>query len=161
MGSSRPATRRPYRDGASAVVITTRRKAVEFGLQPIAQLLSHATVAVAPEMMGLGETRAAQRALTEAGLASSDVDLAELNEAFACVSVLATRETGLDPDTVNVNGGSIALGHPLGSTGTRMLVTLIHELRRSGKEIGLDGSLCRRRPGSRRGHSSRELGGTR
>lgn len=124
-------------DGASAVVITTRRNAMEFGLQPIAQLLSHATVAVAPEMMGLGETRAAQRALTEAGLASSDVDLAELNEAFACVSVLATRETGLDPDTVNVNGGSIALGHPLGSTGTRMLITLIHELRRSGKEIGL------------------------
>lgn len=127
-------------DGASAIVLTSRRKAADLGLRPIAQLLSHATVAVPPEIMGLGETRAAQLALTKAGLAGSDIDLAEFNEAFACVSVLATRETGLDPDIVNVNGGAIALGHPLGSTGTRLLVTLIHELRRRGKEIGLTGA---------------------
>lgn len=124
-------------DGASALVLASRRKARELRLAPIAELVSHATVAVAPEIMGHGEAKAANAALTKAGLSSGDIDLAEFNEAFACVSVLATRETGLDAGIVNVNGGAIALGHPLGSTGTRMIVTLIHELRRRGKEIGL------------------------
>lgn len=124
-------------DGASALVVASRRRAEELGVAPIAELLSYATVAVAPEIMGHGETRAANAALQKAGLTAGDVDLAEFNEAFACVSVLAARETGLDPNRVNVNGGAIALGHPLGSTGTRMIVTLIHELRRRGQEIGL------------------------
>ncbi len=128
-------------DGASALVLASGRRAAELGLRPIARLLSHATVAVSPDVMGLGETKAAQLALQRAGLTAEDVELAELNEAFAAVSVLATRETGIAPEIVNVNGGAIALGHPLGSTGTRMLVTLIHELRRRGWEIGLS-SAC-------------------
>jgi len=127
-------------DGASAVVVASRKKAAGLGLRPIATLLSSATAACAPEIMGLGETKAAQLALEKAGLTAKDVDLAELNEAFACVAALATRELGLDPDIVNVNGGAVALGHPLGSTGTRMVVTLIHELRKRGKTIGLTGA---------------------
>jgi acetyl-CoA C-acetyltransferase len=124
-------------DGASALVVASRRAAAELGVRPLAELVSHATVAVPAEIMGLGETRAAQRVLEKAGLSAAEVDLAELNEAFACVSVLATRELGIDAGKVNVNGGAIALGHPLGSTGTRMLVTLIHELRRQGGGLGL------------------------
>ena len=127
-------------DGASAVVVTSRKKAAELGLTPIATLVSYATAAVEPEIMGLGETKAARLALQKAGLTARDVDLAELNEAFACVAALAIREVGLDPDIVNVNGGAVALGHPLGNTGTRMVVTLIHELQKRGKEIGLTGA---------------------
>ena len=127
-------------DGASAVVVTSRKKAAELGIRPIAQLVSYATAAVDPAIMGLGETVAAQKALEKAGLTSKDVQLAELNEAFACVAALATRELRLDPDIVNVNGGAVALGHPLGNTGTRMIVTLIHELQKRGKEIGLTGA---------------------
>ena len=120
--------------------MASRRRAAELGLRPIAELLSHTTVAVAPEIMGVGAASAAQGALEKAGLRPGDVDLAEFNEAFACVSLLATRETTIDPAIVNVNGGAIALGHPLGSTGTRMLVSLIHELRRRGGGTGLTGA---------------------
>jgi acetyl-CoA C-acetyltransferase len=127
-------------DGASALVVTSRKKAAELGAKPIAQLVSYATAAVEPAIMGLGETVAAQKALEKAGMAAKDVQLAELNEAFACVAALATRELGLDPDIVNVNGGAVALGHPLGNTGTRMVVTLIHELKKRGQEIGLTGA---------------------
>jgi acetyl-CoA C-acetyltransferase len=124
-------------DGASAVVITSRAKAAELGLSPIATLLSSATAACDPAIMGYGETLAARAALQKAGLSAADVELAELNEAFACVAVLAIRELDLDPAIVNVNGGAVALGHPLGNTGTRMLVTLIHELAKRGQELGL------------------------
>jgi acetyl-CoA C-acetyltransferase len=127
-------------DGASALVITSRKKAAELGVKPIARLVSYATAAVEPSIMGLGETVAAQKALEKAGLTAKDVQLAELNEAFACVAALATRELGLDPAIVNVNGGAVALGHPLGNTGTRMIVTLIHELQKRGQEIGLTGA---------------------
>ena len=127
-------------DGASALVVTSRMKAAELGLKPIAQLVSYATAGVDPAIMGLGETKAAQLALEKAGLTSKDVQLAELNEAFACVAALAIRELGLSSDIVNVNGGAVALGHPLGNTGTRMIVTLIHELKKRGQEIGLTGA---------------------
>jgi len=127
-------------DGASALVVTSRKKAAELGAKPIAQLVSYATAAVEPAIMGYGETKAAEMALQKAGMTAKDVDLAELNEAFACVAALATRELGLDPDQVNVNGGAVALGHPLGNTGTRLVVTLIHELQKRGKEIGLTGA---------------------
>jgi acetyl-CoA C-acetyltransferase len=127
-------------DGASALVVTSRRKADELGLKPIAQLVSYATAAVEPAIMGYGETVAAQMALEKAGMTVKDVQLSELNEAFACVAALAMRELGLDPDIVNVNGGAVALGHPLGNTGTRMIVTLIHELKKRGQEIGLAGA---------------------
>jgi len=124
-------------DGASALVVTSRAKANELGRKPIAQLVSHATAAVPPEIMGYGETVAAKKALEKAGLTAKDVQLAELNEAFACVAALAVRELGLDTDIVNVNGGAVALGHPLGNTGTRLIVTLIHEMQKRGLEIGL------------------------
>ena len=127
-------------DGASALVVTSRKKAAELGAKPIAQLVSYATAAVEPAIMGYGETKAAEMALQKAGMTAKDVDLAEFNEAFACVAALATRELGLDPDQVNVNGGAVALGHPLGNTGTRLVVTLIHELQKRGKEIGLTGA---------------------
>jgi acetyl-CoA C-acetyltransferase len=127
-------------DGASAVVVTSRKKAAELGIKPIAQLVSYATAACEPAIMGYGETLAAQAALKKAGLTSKDVQLAELNEAFACVAALAIRELGLSSDIVNVNGGAVALGHPLGNTGTRMIVTLIHELKKRGQEIGLTGA---------------------
>lgn len=124
-------------DGASAVVIASRAKAAELGATPVATLVSYATAACDPAIMGYGETLAARAALEKAGLAPGDVQLAELNEAFACVAVLAIRELGLDPELVNVNGGAIALGHPLGNTGTRMLVTLLHEMEKRDAEIGL------------------------
>lgn len=124
-------------DGASALVVTSRGKAAQLGLKPIAQLVSYATAAVPADIMGLGETKAGQLALEKAGLTVKDVQLAELNEAFACVAALAIREIGLDPEIVNVNGGAVALGHPLGNTGSRMVVTLIHELRRRGLQTGL------------------------
>ena len=124
-------------DGASALVVASAAKAAELGRDPLAQLLSHAVVAVPAEIMGYGETRAAEAALQRAGLSPADVSLAELNEAFACVSVLATRDLGLAAAVVNVTGGAVALGHPIGSTGARMLVTLVHELRRRGGGIGL------------------------
>jgi acetyl-CoA C-acetyltransferase len=127
-------------DGASALVVTSRKKAAELGAKPVAQVLSLATAACDADIMGYGETLAAKAALEKAGLTSKDVQLAELNEAFACVAALATRELGLDPDIVNVNGGAVALGHPLGNTGTRMIVTLIHELQKRGQEIGLTGA---------------------
>jgi acetyl-CoA C-acetyltransferase len=127
-------------DGASALVITSRKKAGELGLKPIAQLVSYATAAVDPAIMGLGETKAAQLALQKAGMTSKDVQVAELNEAFACVAALAIRDLGLSDDIVNVNGGAVALGHPLGNTGTRLVVTLIHELQKRGQEIGLTGA---------------------
>jgi acetyl-CoA C-acetyltransferase len=127
-------------DGASAIVVTSRKKAAELGAKPIAQLVSYATAAVDPSIMGLGETKAAQLALEKAGMTSKDVQLAELNEAFACVAALAIRELNLDAEIVNVNGGAVALGHPLGNTGTRMIVTLIHELQKRGQEIGLTGA---------------------
>lgn len=124
-------------DGASAVVICSRATAKEFALTPIAQLVSYSTAGVDPSVMGYGEVVAAKKSLDAVGLAARDVDLAELNEAFACVAVLATRELGLSREKVNVNGGAVALGHPLSSTGTRMMATLIHELQRRGQETGL------------------------
>jgi acetyl-CoA C-acetyltransferase len=124
-------------DGASALVVTSRKKAKQLGVKPVARLVSYATAAVEPAIMGLGETVAAQKALEKAGMSPKDVQLAELNEAFACVAALAIRELGLSDDIVNVNGGAVALGHPLGNTGTRMIVTLIHEMQKRGVEVGL------------------------
>ncbi len=124
-------------DGASAMVVTSRKKAGELGLKPIAQLVSYATAAVDPAIMGHGETVGRAAGAREGRADRKDVQLAELNEAFACVMALAARELGLDRDIVNVNGGAVALGHPLGNTGTRLIVTLIHELKKRGQEIGL------------------------
>lgn len=124
-------------DGASAMVVASRAKAMELGLKPIAQVVTMATAACDPAIMGYGETLAGKAALSKAGLTPKDIELAELNEAFACVAALAIRELELSKDIVNVSGSAVALGHPLGNTGTRMIVTLIHGLKRLGKELGL------------------------
>ncbi len=128
-------------DGAAMVAVTTEDYATEHGLQVLARILSYATVGVEPEVMGIGPASAVPVALNRAGLSLADIDLFELNEAFAAQSIAVVRELGLDSSKVNVNGGAIALGHPIGASGTRVLVTLIHALRRSGKEHGV-ASLC-------------------
>ena len=119
-------------DGAAALLVMSEEKAVALGLKPMARILASAAAGVPPRMMGLGPVPAVQKALQRAGLALDDIGLVELNEAFA-VQVLAVIEgLGLDPETVNVNGGAIALGHPLGCSGARILTTLLHEMKRRG-----------------------------
>ena len=128
-------------DGAAMIAVTTEDYAKDHGLQVLARIRSYATVGVEPDVMGLGPASAVPVALNRAGLSLADIDLFELNEAFAAQSIAVVRELGLDTSKVNVNGGAIALGHPIGASGTRVLVTLIHALRRSGKEHGV-ASLC-------------------
>lgn len=124
-------------DGAAAVLVMSRDKARQLGLQPLAAFRSYAVAGVAPEIMGIGPIEAVPKALAKAGIALEQVDLIELNEAFAAQCVPIIDRLGLDPERVNVNGGAIALGHPLGCTGTKLTVSLIHELRRRGGGIGL------------------------
>ena len=128
-------------DGASALLLMSRQEAERRGLRPLATFVSGAAAGVEPSYMGIGPVPATRKALAKAGLSSSDIDLAELNEAFAAQAVACVRELGLDPEIVNVNGGAIALGHPLGSSGSRLVGTLIHELGRRGGGVGL-ASMC-------------------
>jgi 3-oxoadipyl-CoA thiolase len=124
-------------DGAAALLMTSEEAAASLGLRPIARFLASAVAGVEPHLMGMGPVPASRKALDRAGLAVGDVDLVELNEAFAAQSIACVDELGLDPEIVNVNGGAIALGHPLGCSGARILTTLVHELRRRGGGIGL------------------------
>lgn len=124
-------------DGAAAVIVMSRARAAELGLQPLAVFRSFSVAGVAPEVMGIGPIEAVPKALGKAGITLEQVDLFELNEAFAAQCVPIIRELGLDPERVNVNGGAIALGHPLGCTGTKLTVSLIHELGRRGGGIGV------------------------
>jgi len=117
-------------DGAAALVLMTGTKAAELGLKPLARWLASAAVGVDPRVMGLGPVAATRKALQRAGLALDDIDLAELNEAFAVQSLAVIRELGLNEAITNVNGGAIALGHPLGCSGARLLTTLIYEMQR-------------------------------
>ncbi len=117
-------------DGAAALVLTTAEKAKSLGLKPMARWIASAAAGVDPRVMGLGPIHATRKALRRAGLALDDVDLIELNEAFAVQSLAVIRELGMNPEIVNVNGGAIALGHPLGCSGARILATLLHEMRR-------------------------------
>jgi 3-oxoadipyl-CoA thiolase len=117
-------------DGAAALLIMSESKAQALGLKPIARILSSAAAGVPPRIMGLGPVPAVQKALTRAGLALQDIRLVELNEAFSIQSLAVIEDLGLDPHIVNVNGGAIALGHPLGCSGARILTTLLHEMRR-------------------------------
>ena len=128
-------------DGAAILAVTTEDYAREHGLPILARILSYATVGVEPEVMGMGPASAVPVALGRAGLSLSDIELFELNEAFAAQSIAVIRELGLDSSKVNVTGGAIALGHPIGASGARVLVTLIHALRRNRKEFGV-ASLC-------------------
>ena len=128
-------------DGAAALVIASEEKARELGAEPLGRFAGGAVAGVDPRVMGIGPVPAVRKLLARAGVAVADLDLVELNEAFASQSVAVVRELGLDPERVNVNGGAIALGHPLGMSGARLVVTLLHELRRRGGRWGL-ATLC-------------------
>ncbi len=124
-------------DGAVAILIATAEAARKRGLKPMARIVSMAVAGVDPSFMGMGPVPAAQKALSRAGLSTGSLDLVELNEAFASQSIACIRELGLDPARVNVNGGAIALGHPLGASGARILTTLVHEMQRRRVRYGL------------------------
>jgi acetyl-CoA C-acetyltransferase len=128
-------------DGAAALVVTSARKAAELGARPLARILSYATAGVDPKIMGMGPVPAVRRALDRAALKSSDVDLFELNEAFAVQALAVSRELELDLARVNIHGGAIALGHPIGASGARILTTLLHALRARKARYGVAG-LC-------------------
>jgi 3-oxoadipyl-CoA thiolase len=128
-------------DGAAALVIASEDRARELGAEPLGAFVGSAVAGVDPRVMGIGPVPAVQKLLTRAGVGVDEVDLVELNEAFASQSLVVIRELGLDPERVNVNGGAIALGHPLGMSGARLVVTLLHELRRRGGHYGL-ATLC-------------------
>ena len=128
-------------DGAAALVVASEERARDLGMEPLGAFVGGAVAGVDPRVMGIGPIPAVRKLLARAGLEASDVDLVELNEAFASQSLVVIRELGLDPDRVNVNGGAIAIGHPLGMSGARLVVTLLHELRRRGGRYGL-ATLC-------------------
>jgi len=124
-------------DGAAAVVIASEERAAELGIPPIGTFVGSAVAGVDPRVMGIGPLPAVRRLLARTGLTPDDLDLVELNEAFASQSLAVVRELGLDEDKVNVNGGAIAIGHPLGMSGARLVVSLLHELRRRGGGRGV------------------------
>jgi len=128
-------------DGASALVLMSGAKAEQLGLKPLARIVSYAAAGVSPDIMGIGPVPATREALRRAGLALDDIGLVELNEAFAAQSLAVIRELGLNPDIVNVNGGAIALGHAIGNSGARIMVTLVHEMLRRGTLFGM-ATLC-------------------
>lgn len=128
-------------DGAAAVLMMSREKAQQLGLDPLATIVGNASAAIDPSMMGLGPVPATKKALTKANLTIDHIDLIEANEAFAAQSVAVGKDVGWKQDIVNVNGGAIALGHPIGASGTRILVTLLHELQRREVTYGL-ATLC-------------------
>jgi 3-oxoadipyl-CoA thiolase len=128
-------------DGAAALVIASEERAQALGVEPLGAFVGSAVAGVDPRVMGLGPVPAVRKLLERAGIDVADIDLVELNEAFASQSLVVIRELGLDPERVNVNGGAIAIGHPLGMSGARLVVTLLHELRRRGGKYGL-ATLC-------------------
>lgn len=124
-------------DGAAFVLVVSERKLKELGVEPIAKLVSYGVAGVPPRIMGIGPVEAVPLALKRAGLKLGDIDLIELNEAFASQSLVVIRELGIDPDILNVNGGAIALGHPLGCSGAKLSVQIFNELKRRGKKYGM------------------------
>ncbi|UKA59923.1 acetyl-CoA C-acetyltransferase [Arthrobacter sp. FW306-2-2C-D06B] len=131
----------PLNDGAAAVVVMSDVRARELGLEPLARIVSTGVSALSPELMGMGPVESSRRALDLAGLSMADIDLVELNEAFAVQVVASARELGIDPEKLNVHGGAIALGHPFGMTGARMTTTLLNGLRERDGTLGL-ATLC-------------------
>ena len=140
-GSVTAANASGINDGAAALVLMSAAEAKARGLAPLARIASWAQAGVAPEIMGTGPIPATRRALERAGWSVADLELVESNEAFAAQALCVVRELGLDPDKVNVNGGAIAIGHPIGASGARILTTLLHEMKRSGAARGL-ATLC-------------------
>ncbi len=127
----------PRGDGAAALVVLSNRRAAELGLTPLARIVSTGVSALSPEVMGLGPVAAVDRALTLAGMGIGDLDLMEINEAFAAQVLPCVDRIGIDLDRVNVHGGAIALGHPFGQTGARITTTLLHALQDADAEIGV------------------------
>jgi len=140
-GTVTPGNASGLNDGAAAVMVMSREKADELGLTPMCAIKSYASAGVDPSIMGIGPVPATRKALNIAGLSLADMDLMEFNEAFAAQSLAVMRELKPDPDRVNVNGGAIALGHPIGASGARILVTLLHEMQKRNSKYGL-ASLC-------------------
>ena len=128
-------------DGAAAVVVMSAKKAASLGLKPLARIAAFGTTGLDPATMGMGPVSATRKALTRAGWNAADVDLFELNEAFAAQACAVNKELGIDPARVNVNGGAIAIGHPIGASGCRILVTLLHEMQRRDAKKGV-AALC-------------------
>jgi acetyl-CoA C-acetyltransferase len=128
-------------DGAAAMVVLSAKRAAELGAQPMARVVDWATAGVDPKVMGIGPVPAVRKLLDRTKLSLADIDLIELNEAFAAQVIACDRDLKLDPEKLNVNGGAIALGHPIGATGARICVTLIHEMRRRGARRGI-ATLC-------------------
>jgi acetyl-CoA C-acetyltransferase len=128
-------------DGAAAVVMTTASRARELGLKPLARVKAYSSAGVDPKLMGMGPVPASQLCLQKAGWTHADLELMEINEAFAAQAIGVNREMGWDTSKINVNGGAIAIGHPIGASGCRILVTLLHEMVRRDAKRGL-ASLC-------------------
>ncbi|MVU77174.1 acetyl-CoA C-acetyltransferase [Nocardia sp. ET3-3] len=131
----------PLNDGAAAVVIMSDTRAAELGVTPLARIVSTGVSALSPEIMGLGPVEASRQALRRAGMSIADIDLVEINEAFAAQVIPSARELGVEMDKLNVNGGAIALGHPFGMTGARITSTLVHSMQFHDKQIGLE-TMC-------------------
>jgi acetyl-CoA acyltransferase len=127
----------PMSDGAAATIVMSADKAKELGLKPLARFVTYAVAGVPPEIMGIGPVEAIPKALKQAGLKLADIDLVELNEAFACQALAVIQAAGLDPEKVNVNGGAVALGHPLGCTGAKLTAQILHEMARRKARYGL------------------------
>ncbi|MFC3067622.1 acetyl-CoA C-acetyltransferase [Phenylobacterium soli] len=140
-GSVTAANASGINDGAAALVLMSAEEAEKRGLKPLARIASWAHAGVDPQIMGTGPIPASRKALEKAGWSVGDLDLVESNEAFAAQSICVLRDLGLDPEKVNVNGGAIAIGHPIGASGARILTTLLHEMKRSGASKGL-ATLC-------------------
>ena len=131
----------PLNDGAAAVVVMSDTRAAELGIKPLARIISSGVSALSPEIMGLGPIQAIRQALGRAGMTPDDIDLFEINEAFAAQVLPSADEIGIDLDKLNVNGGAIALGHPFGMTGARIMTTLLNGLEDTGGEFGVE-SMC-------------------
>ncbi|MDK1046002.1 MAG: thiolase family protein, partial [Anaerolineales bacterium] len=127
----------PLSDGAAAVLVMEAGTAVELGIEPMARFVGFSAAGVRPEIMGIGPVKAVPKLLSRTGLQLTDIDLVELNEAFASQSVAVMRELEFDPELLNPNGGAIALGHPLGCTGAKLTTQLLYEMRRRGSRYGL------------------------
>jgi acetyl-CoA acetyltransferase family protein len=127
----------PLSDGAAALLVTTPQKAEQLKLKPMARIVASATAGVHPNYLGIGPIPATQKALKRAGLTMAQIDLVEINEAFASQVLACVRDLGIDMKKLNVNGGAIALGHPLGCSGARIMTTLIHEMKKRGARYGL------------------------
>jgi acetyl-CoA C-acetyltransferase len=131
----------PLNDGAAAVIVMSETKASELGITPLARVVASGVSALNPEIMGLGPIEASRQALKRAGLTIDDIDLAEINEAFAAQAIPSAKHLGIPMEKLNVHGGAIALGHPFGMTGARIMTTLINGLQTDGKRYGLE-TMC-------------------